>query len=301
MIIEKQSKMGQDQLERLRAEGKAVRYDCDPLVEVFSVNDGVYSILSKSPGLGGDAWMHLVIGTERAALVDTGFGIGDLKALVGTLTDKPVDVFNTHFHGDHVLGNVQFPRVYIHRYDEEPLQAMMTPDGGNGFVPKSGSYFTEADIMPFHPYEIVPVEAGFTFDLGDGETLEVVHVPGHSAGCAGLLDNKKRILFSGDSICSTPTFIFGQLQEGEYSEYMTIRAYKAGLEKLSERLDEFDSLYPGHALLGTPKEIVGDTIKVCDAIIENPENYDDVLHFGERSGFVRKIGWGSIAFSKERV
>ena len=46
MIIEKQSKMGQDQLERLRAEGKAVRYDCDPLVEVFSVNDGVYSILS---------------------------------------------------------------------------------------------------------------------------------------------------------------------------------------------------------------------------------------------------------------
>lgn len=301
MIIEKQSKMGTDQLEQFRAEGKAARYDCDPLVEVFSTADGVYSILSKSPGRGGDAWMHMVIGAEKALLIDTGFGIGDLKALVETLTNKPVEVFNTHFHGDHVLGNVQFPRVYIHAYDEAPLRAMMTPEGGNGFVPSAGSYYTEKDIMPFHPYEIVPVEAGYTFDLGDGETLEVIHVPGHSAGCAGLLDHKKRILFSGDSICSTPTFIFGQLPEGEYSEYMTITAYKAALEKLSGRLDEFDSLFPGHALLGTPKEIVCDTIQVCDSIIKDPDTYDDVLHFGDRSGLIRKIGWGSIAFSKERV
>ncbi len=301
MIIEKQGQMGQNQLEELRAAGKARRYDCDPLVEVFSVTEGVYSILSKSPGLGGDAWMHLVIGAEKAILIDTGFGIGDLKALVETLTDKPYEVFNTHFHGDHVLGNVQFPRVYIHRYDEQPLRAMMTPEGGRNFVPTEGSYFTPADLVPFHPYEIVPVDEGYTFDLGGGEILEVVHVPGHSAGCAGLLDHKKRILFSGDSICSTPTFIFGQLPGGEYSDYMTIRAYKTGLERLMGRIDAFDSLYPGHALLGTPKEIVGDTIRVCESIIADPSVFDDRLQFGERSGLIRKIGWGSIAFSKERV
>lgn len=291
----------QEQMDRLRTEGKAKRYDCDPLVEVFSVTDGVYSILSKSPGIGGDAWMHLVIGEDRALLIDTGFGIGDLKALVEALTDKPYEVFNTHFHGDHVLGNVQFPRVYIHAYDEEPLRAMMTPDGGARFVPKAGSYYTAADVMPFQPYEIIPVDAGYTFNLGGGEVLEVIHIPGHSAGCAGLLDKKKRILFSGDSICSTPTFIFGLLPEGKYSAYMTVTAYKTGLEKLVNRLDEFDNLFPGHALLGTPKEIVGDTIKVCEAIIKSPDTYDDTLQFGERSGLIRKIGWGSIAFSKERI
>src|SRR5699024_479599 len=117
MIIENQSRLGAGQLSALRAEGKARRYGCDRPVEVFELTEGVYSIFSRSPGMGGDAWMHLVTGPERAVLIDTGFGIGDLRALVETLIDKPYDVFNTHFHGDHTLGNVQFDRVFIHRYD----------------------------------------------------------------------------------------------------------------------------------------------------------------------------------------
>jgi glyoxylase-like metal-dependent hydrolase (beta-lactamase superfamily II) len=301
MIIEKQGKLGEEQLAALRQKGAVARYDCDPLVEVFNVTEGVYSILSKSPGLGGDAWIHLVIGEERALLIDTGFGIGNLKALVETLTDKPYEVFNTHFHGDHVLGNVQFPRVYIHAYDEAPLRAAMTPEGSAEFVPKTGGYYTEADIMPFHPYEVISVEAGYTFSLGGGETLEVVHLPGHSAGCAGLLDNKKRILFSGDAVLATPTFIFGNLPEDPLAPYMTITGYRNGLQEFTKRMDEFDSLYPGHALLGVPKEVITDTIKTCDAIIAQPDVYDDILHFGERSGFIRQVGWGSIAFSKERI
>ena len=34
--------------------------------------------------------MYLVEGTEKAALIDTGSGIGSLKACVEQLTDKPV-------------------------------------------------------------------------------------------------------------------------------------------------------------------------------------------------------------------
>ena len=68
MIIEKQGAMATDRLEELRAAGKVRRYDCNPLVEVFETEEGVYSIYQKSPGIGGDAWMHLVVGEEKAML-----------------------------------------------------------------------------------------------------------------------------------------------------------------------------------------------------------------------------------------
>lgn len=301
MIIEQQSRLGTEQLDALRSAGKVRRYDCDRPVEVFEMTPGVYSIFSKSPGLGGDVWMHLVTGASRAVLIDTGFGIGNLRALVETLTDKPYDVFNTHFHGDHTLGNVQFDRVFIHRFDLDPLADSMTPGGRQAFIPQEADYYSLSDVPPFRPYGIVPVDAGFTFDLGDGETLELLHIPGHSAGCAGLLDRKRRILFSGDAVCCTPTFMFGPLPETPHREYMTVRAYRAGLAALEKRMDAFDSLYPGHGMLGVPKEIVTDTVKVCDAVIACPDRYDDLLHFGDHEAMVRKIGWGSIAFSKDRI
>ena len=42
---------------------------------------------------GSDVCEYLIEGSERAALIDTGYGIGDLKGFVETLTEKPYDVF----------------------------------------------------------------------------------------------------------------------------------------------------------------------------------------------------------------
>lgn len=301
MIIERQTMMALQQLHRLWADGKAWRPKDYPLAEVFETVPGVYSIFGRSPGAGGDAWTHLIIGEERAMVVDTGFGIGDLRGLIESLTDKSYDVFNTHFHGDHTFGNVQFDRVYIHRYDLEPLQKMLTPTAREGFVPDEGEFYTLKDIPPFKPYEVLPVDEGYTFDLGGGETLEVVHLPGHTAGGAALLDHKKRILFSGDAICGTPTFIFGALPAGEYQDYYTVHAFRDALEKLAKRVGEFDVLYPGHNYLGVPNEIVPQELQVCESILANPDQYDDMLGSIGRTGMVRQIGWGSVAYSKERL
>ena len=45
--------------------------------------------------------MFLLVGEEKALLIDTGTGVFDLPLLLKTLTDKPVQVVLTHGHPDH--------------------------------------------------------------------------------------------------------------------------------------------------------------------------------------------------------
>ena len=57
-------------------------YPVDPYVEVYQFRDNLYGLLTESADGMGDPWMYLLIGPEKAMLVDTGFGIGNLKGLV---------------------------------------------------------------------------------------------------------------------------------------------------------------------------------------------------------------------------
>ncbi len=60
--------------------------------------------VSLIKGIDFECCIWLVEGREKALLVDTGLGLGDLRGEVEALTDKPVVVVNTHGHGDHSGG-----------------------------------------------------------------------------------------------------------------------------------------------------------------------------------------------------
>lgn len=301
-VMSEQTKLSIDQIAAWRQSGEMKALPADRFCEVVSTRPGVYHLYIDAPTAGGNPWMHLIVGPERALLIDTAYGIGDLKALVETLTDKPYDVVNTHFHGDHSMGNYQFNRVYIHEYDVDLLKESRDPKNRAHFLPPpEKGYCTEEDLVPVRDYEIVGVEDGYVFDLGGGHEVELIHMPGHAPGGCMLLDRKNRMLFSGDAIVGTPTFIFGQLPEGPKAEYMTVRSYRTELQKLALRLGEFDALYPGHAYLGVPTQIVPETVQVCDAILRDPDDFDDEMAFFNRSARIKRIGWASIAYSKERL
>lgn len=59
------------------------------------------------------ASMYLVCGKERACLIDTAYGLTNLKNLAASLTKLPVFVINTHGHLDHVMGNRFFNECYL--------------------------------------------------------------------------------------------------------------------------------------------------------------------------------------------
>jgi len=64
---------------------------------------------------------YLVIGAERAALIDTGLGVGNVKAVVSQLTDLPIQVITTHAHWDHIGGHRFFDTISIHHADKKWL------------------------------------------------------------------------------------------------------------------------------------------------------------------------------------
>ena len=54
----------------------------------------------------GQVMAYLVEGTEKAVLWDSGYGNGNIKALVEKLTDLPVMAINSHNHLDRMQSAV---------------------------------------------------------------------------------------------------------------------------------------------------------------------------------------------------
>ena len=78
--------------------------------EAYQITPTIQAIYE--PGQFEEVISYLIIGEEKALLWDTGTGIGDMKKLVGELTDLEIIVLNSHSHYDHVGGNYQFETIY---------------------------------------------------------------------------------------------------------------------------------------------------------------------------------------------
>jgi glyoxylase-like metal-dependent hydrolase (beta-lactamase superfamily II) len=298
--------------------------DCSPLLKVPGAQ-GVNHIFARSTGLGGDAWCHLVTGTERALLIDTGFGVGDLQGICKTCTDLPIDVVNTHNHGDHTGGNPQFDKVYIHELDAPALyKSMKAPyrklvsqaqasysastrgttqaDLNSVVLPGDVSFFTQEEIVQPKEYEVVPIQDGYVFDLGGGYEYEVFHLPGHSSGGIALLDRKRRMLFSGDAIVYTPTMISNVVPGTTVSPWQTVEKFRDGLLRLCEHMDEFDIVYPGHSQLGLPPVIVTDMLACCEELLAGDTSVQTYSNKGNYNHLAVHVhGMAQIAFCEQRI
>lgn len=276
-------------------------YDVDPYVMVFEDEDvpGVFHIYYDAHSKGASAWMHLIVGQERALLIDTAFGIGDLRSLVETLTDKPVDVVNTHFHGDHSAGNGQFGTIFIHKYDIPYLE--MSEKAENRLLPPTGTY-REEDIIPLRSAKHIAMEDGFVFRLGEGHEVEVIHMPGHAAGGCMLLDRKYNLLFSGDAVVFTPTLIIGRFPALYYPEYLTVTAFRDALKKALPKCQNVKKLYTGHSIQGISPVYLTDMMDCCEKIIAHPDQYETYDYVSDPSQKqIMCVGHAMIVYTNDRI
>ncbi len=135
-------------------------------------------------------FIFLLIGKERALLLDTGSTNGNLApALLHTVKlwlarnkreSIPLVVVHTHEHSDHTAGDAE-------------VQALHDPAMPVTLVP------AELEATK-HFYGITnwPDEIGHV-DLG-GRILDMIPTPGHSVVSISVYDRQTAILFSGDSL-----------------------------------------------------------------------------------------------------
>ncbi len=141
--------------------------------------------------------MYLILGSHNALLLDTGCGLYPLKLLVDDLIGKRnLIVFNSHYHWDHPLGNVEFGEVYIHENEADiiskPYDVSYFKDSPNEIVK---IYAKQNFLIP--PAKIIKsLKDGDIFDLGEIE-VKVIHCPGHSPGSICLLTSTGE-LFTSD-------------------------------------------------------------------------------------------------------
>lgn len=167
-----------------------------------------------------------VRGRDKDLLVDTGLGIASLKEAAADLFGKSLIAFATHTHFDHTGGIHEFDNRVVHELEAE---SMTEPQGGMvlrasafgkdgvrdlreaGYRLENEELITALPHANFNPdaHPLVPaaptwiVNEGDIIDLGDRH-FEVLHLPGHSPGSAGLWEEESGTLFSGDAIYNGP-------------------------------------------------------------------------------------------------
>ena len=185
----------------------------EPYFRATEIAPNTWCVLSD-----GD-FTYLLAGDKTTLTIDSGYGAGNLRDFLQTLTDKAVSyIANTHHHFDHSANNAYFDKVYM---SAEGVPLASVPGGS----------FTGIDFP--RDYDVEVIDEGYKFDLGNRE-IEVFAIPDHAISSLAYLDKGGRILFSGDEITCHGKDLNG-----------SVLNFKKQLEKLMAHRNEFDHICCG--------------------------------------------------------
>ena len=164
-------------------------------------------------------YSYLLEGDNEALAIDSGYGAGNIREYLQTLTRKPVRyIANTHDHFDHTANDAYFDRAFMSAKTAEKA-TMPFPSFAGMTFPRD--------------YPKTIVSDGYKFQLGNRE-VEVFLIPNHTAGGTAYLDRKTRILFSGDEV-----------MEPNEPLNVSVAAFAANMRKIAAHRSEFDRVAGG--------------------------------------------------------
>lgn len=267
----------------------------------------IYTVTEQEPGIwrigNSMVYMDLLVGTHHALLFDTGYGFGSLRDVVRGITDKPLYVVNSHGHVDHACGNEQFGGAYIHQLD---MELAMEHNGRDMRMAELDTAEVPMDFdleahLSLGTGELKPAGEGFTFDLG-GMTMEVIHLPGHTAGSIGLWCPERKLLWVGDAM---NCFVWLFLPEAQ-----SLETYIASLHKAAAL--PFTHMIQSHEPCPVPKRKLWDYLDLAEhldfeqgALVPAPLGYEGETRICTRCGIHyddrEHPGFAAIMISREKT
>ncbi|MGN0204373.1 MAG: MBL fold metallo-hydrolase [Coprococcus sp.] len=268
------------------------------------IADGIFHIYEP-----GGVYTTLILGEEKALLIDTGYGFGDLKGFVRTLTDKPLEVVLTHGHTDHCSGHYQFPSVYMNLMDMSTYIQYETTqkkliiekfkrDRSAAGLPDVWPGNFDKDTYMKHPIRhFEPLRDGQIFDLG-GRKEEILFLPGHTEGSVVIFDHKTGLLFSGDNI-SDSLWIF-------FNTSAPLKQYVSKLKDMAEL--PIKGIVASHRNRIFPAAFIEDMLRTISCIdpgtdreFTHPRTGQKATKHREECRTVEDIAYIYVVYDKNRI
>lgn len=185
---------------------------------------GVYVTLEPAVNSMFRAAMVTVIGRDRDLQFDFGCGVLPLRSAL-PLSGKPVLAVASHAHIDHIGGLHEFADRLGHASEAAGFAGR---PGVETFAEEFRTWPDVADPLPApgwttSDWTLCPapltgtLAEGDSVDLGD-RRFTVLHLPGHSPGGIGLLDERTGLFLTGDAIYDDD--ILDDLPGASVSDYL---------------------------------------------------------------------------------
>lgn len=204
---------------------------------------------------------YLIIGLDRAVLIDTGLGVSNIKKIVSNLTSLPVLVITTHVHWDHIGGHSEFNDIAVFEDEVDWLSGRFPLPLS---VVKKNLIYNHCDFpkdFDINKYSVY--QKGANYILHDNEIinlgnriLKIIHTPGHSPGHICLYDIECKYLFSGDLIYA------GCLDA--YYPSTDPQLFWSSVKKLEDL--QIERILPGHHKLNIESSLIKEIDNAFEAI-----------------------------------
>jgi len=231
----------------------------------------------------GAANCYLVVGEEKALLIDSCWGSGDLKGCVTQLTHKPIVVTTTHRHPDHTFGARQFGDYYVSEKDNIFFNRILDSQLMGRLSQKANTKLWVKRSKP------LSLEDGHVFHLGKRD-IETISIPGHTAGSVMYIDHANKLLFTGDNM--NPHLWMHR------TGAVSLEEWQIGAKKILTYMEAGYSIHTGHGN-GTLNMAQAEIIySYVQTIIEKAKSG---LLTKDDSPYPKKGGFIEIQFDSKRV
>ena len=238
---------------------------------------------------------YLVVGREKAYMIDTGMGRTPLTPQIRAVTSLPVELLLTHAHYDHYAGAREFDRVWLSEAEREAL-------------PELEQFFAErAGVAPLDRRTVRFFTEGTVFDAGVVQ-LRAIALPGHTPGSCTFGSTQIPALFVGDAIGGGIIALMaipGALSIGRYRD--ALRAFErkaaafAGMEWYGGHCRQAGQ--PGSTYNPPRMQMVRDLATLCDRLLtgESVGHEVDEINAPEGRALRADYGCAGLVYRKEQL
>jgi len=255
-------------------------------IEVNKLSDHVYMLVGQGGNIG------VSIGEDGVFMIDDQFAPLSEKIIsaIKKLSDKPIKfLVNTHWHGDHTGGNVNFQKegAIILAHDNVRKRLKETPKrDGTMNAKEAFPVVTFNDKMSIHI---------------NGEKVAVFHVDNaHTDGDSLLYFTESDVLHTGDTYFKGRYPYIDLRSGGSIQGY--INATKAGLMVI----DDTTKIIPGHGSESNKTEyttflkMLEEITATIQTAIDNKKTEEEVAKIETITEKYDDLGYGSGFINSER-